>query len=252
MALSFPSDRAARLASLRSQIARLEGGRHARVRDAVPLAPGLDAVLPAGGLARGAVHEVLAEDDGAAAGFAALMLARAAGPVLWISPAPDAYPPGLAQLGLKPAGLVLVRARAGDDVLWALEEALRAPEVAGAVAFAERLDLTVSRRLQLAAEAGGGLGLVLRPDAKQVPPTACLTRWRVGARPGQGGSRHVMGDPVWRLDLLKSRGGVTGGWDVALRAGGGLEVMAVSRRPHPDPLPRAGEGQCEGPLRAAG
>ncbi len=226
----FSTDRAAVLAGLRSRVARMEGGVRPSGRGAIPVAAAVDAMLPAKGLARGALHEVLEADPGAAAGFAALMLARAGGPVLWIAPDPDAWPPGLVALGLSPADLILVRA-VGEDALWALEEALRCPAVAGAVAVCRALTLTASRRLQLAAEAGGGLGLVLRPDAEEVPPTASLTRWRVDARPGAAGPRHALADPAWRLELLKSRGGQPGAWEVALRPDGRLETPAPVVRP---------------------
>ena len=88
----------------------------------------------------------------------------AGGTVLWIAPDPDAWPPGLARFGLSPAQLVLVRAPREQDGLWAMEETLRCPAVGAALLVTRELDLTAARRLQLAAEAGGVLGLLLRPD----------------------------------------------------------------------------------------
>src|SRR5262252_5231339 len=67
----------------------------------------IDRALPGGGLARGAVHEILSadgdEEDGAlAAAFAAGILGRLAGDgtVLWCLPRPDLYGHGLAAHGL--------------------------------------------------------------------------------------------------------------------------------------------------------
>src|SRR5687767_15209543 len=133
MQSSSPLDRPAMLAALRARVARLEraGADGALARRgsaaAVPLCDAIGAALPGGGLARAAVHEVLAADPGAAAGFCGLLLARARGTVLWIAAEPDAWPPGLARFGLSPADLVLVQAPRRQDALWAMEESLRCP-----------------------------------------------------------------------------------------------------------------------------
>jgi protein ImuA len=218
-------DRPALLAALRARIGRLEraGAAAALARSGagvVHLSETIDAHLPQGGLPRAGLHEVLAAEPGAAAGFAAVILGRITaspgGPVLWIGPDPDAWPPGLARFGLSPAELVMVRAPRPADGLWAMEEALRCPAVGGALLTLSELDLTAARRLQLAAEAGGALGLLLRPDTEEAGPSAALTRWRVDALPGNGGAPglqgHSLGDPRWSLDLLRCRGGTPRSW----------------------------------------
>lgn len=212
-----PFDRPTLLSALRARIARLERSGaaealSARGEDAIPLSRAIDAGLPWGGLPRAALHEILAAEPGAAAGFAALVLARAGGTVLWIAPDPDAWPPGLARFGLSPAHLVLVRAPRAQDALWAMEETLRCPAVGAALLMTGALDLTAARRLQLAAEAGGVLGLLLRPDEDNASPTAALTRWRIGATPSDSASPHAIGDPAWSLDLLRCRGGRPATW----------------------------------------
>ncbi len=205
-----PPDRAL-IERLRSLIARGEEPRPAG--PAIPLAPPIDAALPGGGLARGAIHELLAADPGAAAALAALILARAGPPTVWIEPIPDPCPAGLAAFGLDPATLIVVRAD-GADALWAAEESLRAPVVAGVLATLPRLDLAAGRRLHLAAEAGGTLGLILRPDTPSPPPSAARTRWRISALPTPGPA-HLVGPPHWRLELVRARGAPPGTWDVA-------------------------------------
>ena len=218
----LPMDRPALLAALRARIGRLERGGAAAAlarsqAGVVNLSETLDAHLPDRGLARAGLHEILAAEPGAAAGFAAVILGRAGGTVLWIGAEQEAWPPGLARFGLSPADLVLVRAPRPTDGLWAMEEALRCPAVAGALLDLSELDLTAARRLQLAAEAGGAIGLLLRPDTNTPGPSAALTRWRAGALPGAGGSAHELGDPRWRLDLLRCRGAAPRGWTVTWR-----------------------------------
>jgi protein ImuA len=228
-------DRPALLSALRARIARLDRSAGAAsgsaaggdgipqgIPQGIPLCDAVDSALPGGGLSRAAVHEVLAAEPGAAAGFCALVLARAAGTVLWIAAEPDAWPPGLARFGLSPANLVLVQAPRPVDGLWAMEEALRCPAVSGALLVLSGLDLTAARRLQLAAEAGGGVGLLLRPDTEEAASdaSAALTRWRVGALAGTGGGPiggGGLGDPRWQLDLLRCRGGRPGSWRVVWR-----------------------------------
>ncbi len=237
---STPLDRPALIAALRARIARLEraGAAEAlaaRGEEAVSLSPAIDAALPWGGLPRAGLHEVLAAEPGAAAGFAALVLARAGGTVLWIAPEPDAWPPGLARFGLSPAQLVLVRAPRAQDALWAMEETLRCPAVGAALMIGGDLDLTAARRLQLAAEAGGVLGLLLRPDEDNAAPTAALTRWRVGAQVSDSASPHALGDPAWSLELLRCRGGRPSCWHAAwhgdqLVIEGGAARSAPARR----------------------
>jgi protein ImuA len=246
-----PLDQAAVLTALRARVARLEGtGRTSQEAGPIPVCD--DLPLPGGGLARAAVHEVQATAAGCGAAFCALLLARTGGTVLWIASGKDellAWPPGLACCGLGPANLILVRAERWPDALWAMEEALRCPAVTGALlaltwdanrqAGAGRLDLTATRRLQLAAETGGSLGLLLRPDTAEPAPTAAVTRWRVGPLPTAPAGAGL-DDPRWQLELLRARGGTPGGpWAVTWRAAEGRLDL---EREEPAPALRASRG----------
>jgi protein ImuA len=218
------------LNALRDQVARLErmgSSPNARGKAQVILgAPALDQHLPWGGLPRAALHEVAGEgadreQGAAAAGFAALWLARlqASGPVLWIAragslAAVDLHAHGLAQQSLDPKRLILVAAKRDDEALWVMEEGLKAKSLGAVLGEIETLDLTASRRLQLAAEAGGVTAFVLRRwrvaeratrDAAQ--PIAAVTRWKVASLPSDGA-----GDIRWQIDLTRCRGGKPGTW----------------------------------------
>jgi protein ImuA len=230
-----PADQRAVLERLRARLARLEalGQGDSPV---VPLGlPGIDGALPGGGLPRARLHELCGgSSHGAAVGFAAALLARlmaTGGHVVWIGPRDELFGPGLAQLGLVPERLIVVRARRPAARLWALEEALRSPGLAAALAEVDRLSLTQSRRLQLAAEAKGVTALLLRPPGAGAAPSAATTRWRIEAAPSEtalgeaaGGPRRASGRPHWRIDMFRCRGGRTGSWRIVWHEDGWREV----------------------------
>src|SRR5438477_12475865 len=191
----------------------------------------IDRALPGGGLAWGAVHGILGiggdEEDGAAAcGFIAGLLARLRmGPVLWCVKRPDLYGPGLLAHGLDPARLVIVTAPRDEDILWAIEEGLRAPGLVAVIGEIGRLPLVAGRRLPLAAERPGITAFLLRPrrnseDAarERERPSAAVTRWRIAALPAREVDdlrlRQLIGQPRWRVELLRCRGGVPAQWVV--------------------------------------
>lgn len=223
------SSKAALLAELRTRIRRLEG-MGGEEGGTLPFGvPELDAALPDGGLPLGCLHAVAAEDRGAGTAFAAALLARLAAardaPVLWIVRGRDLHAAGLAAYGLTPDRLIAVRAVREADALWAMEEALRCKRLSAVLGETGRLDLTASRRLQLAAEAGGVTGVLLTSGEERAGgASAAVTRWRVAPAPsapvlGVAGGEPGVGEPRWRLDLLRCRGGRPGSWEVGWRDG---------------------------------
>lgn len=196
----------------------------------LPLGPTIDRHLPGGGLLRGALHEVAgsgaeAEQGAPAASlFVAGALARLEGPVVWAIGAPDAppFPPALDAVGLHPDRVIYAEAGAPDAVLMVMEEALRLPGLAGVVGEIDgALGLTASRRLHLAAQAGGVIGFALRrprrvETASLAAPNAAATRWRViplpSAPPDPEAPEIGLGPARWRLELWRCRGGVPRVW----------------------------------------
>lgn len=210
----------ARLADLRRYLAEAEGfGQEAAV---LPFgAPAIDEALPWQGLPLAAVHEIenagATPEDGAAVAFLAGILARLtpARPVLWCLQRPDLHAPGLALAGLEARRLVLLRAPNERDILWAMEEGLRSRALAAVVGEVEALSTSASRRLQLAAESTGVTGFVLHRSAGPAAASAAVTRWRVAALPSAPvAGEPGIGQPRWRVELLRCRGGMPAAWDV--------------------------------------
>jgi protein ImuA len=117
--------------------------------------------------------------------------------VLWIGRRCWPYLPLLG--GLLPDSLFIdapdLRTR-----LWAIDAALRCPGVRVVVGDGSGLDLPASRRLQLAAEAGGSTGLLARPAHERATLSAAATRWLVTPLPAPS-SR-----PRWAIDCLRCKG----------------------------------------------
>lgn len=211
------------LASLRRRIARLEQSRPPLAVSRAPTGhSAIDAAL-GGGLALGRLHEAFAaepEDGAAATGFAALVacLAGRGGPVVWLREAEvqaraRLHGPGLAELGLDPARLVLGVPAAPLDLLRAAADVVRCPAVAVAVIELWRsprpLDLTASRRLAMAAETSGVTALLLRIAAEPAP-SAAQTRWRIAAAPSAALDADAPGPPAFELELMRQRSGPEG------------------------------------------
>jgi protein ImuA len=222
----FPTQHT-RLEDLRAQIARIERGPVAAPGQTLSMGSAeIDAALPNGGLALGALHEIAGagpdtEHGAAAALLTAGILARMTGPVLWAMEYADLFAPGLAGVGLHPDRVVF--AEAGKEVLATMEEGLRHPGLSAVVGeIGGRFSLIASRRLQLAAEQTGVLAIALRrsrrfDDPALMEPTAAMTRWRVAALPSPPALPHApsvpgLGPAHWRLTLTRCRGGEPGTW----------------------------------------
>jgi len=203
---------------LRERIQRLEG---AVTRRRTVLSFGvkeIDRRLPEGGLALAALHEVAgggngAVDGAAAALFAAGIAARTRGQVLWCVTRKDLFAPALAQAGLLPDRVIYVEASDEKSVLACFEEGLRHGGLGAVVAEVARLSMTASRRLQLAAEGSGSIGIAIRRWRRQAEaadfgqPTASVTRWRVSVLPSTPLPVPGVGRARWRVELIRCRAG---------------------------------------------
>lgn len=117
------------------------------------------------------------------------------------------YLPGLLGMGFPSERLIVLQPKNDADAIWGMDQALRSPAVGAVVATVHRLDDRVARRLQLATEQGGGLGMLVRDaQAAKRDPSWAEVKWRV---------RSAMHVRDWQtrwfdLELLRAAGGMTG------------------------------------------
>lgn len=231
-----------KLAGLREELRRIErSGWSEKTGKTIALGlPGIDNLLSdqaSPGLRTGCLHEFTGEG---AEAFAAILSGRLKGPVLWCADAlagSELYPPGLAAFGLDYRRLIVVRCRKPREVLAAMEDGLRCRVLAAVVGeLSGAVDLTASRRLQLAAESSGVTGFLVQsawrdqiskgpPAGRQKAagteryglamqakaPSAAFSRWSADAARNKDSAASSM---TWRLSLHRCRNGGSGAWTV--------------------------------------
>jgi protein ImuA len=223
---------------LRERIRHIEGASGRRWTVLPFGIKAIDQRLPGGGLALGALHEVAGGGNGAihgaaAALFAAGIAARTRGKVLWCLTRPDLFAPALAQAGLVPDRVIYVDAGDEKSVLICFEEGLRHGGLGAIVAEVARLSMTASRRLQLAAESSGTIGIAIRRWRRPAEAadfgqqTASVTRWRVSVLPATPLPAPGVGRPRWQLELIRCRAGESADFEVeACDAKGRLALLS--------------------------
>ncbi len=157
--------------------------------------PALDNLLPEGGWPADALVELLVPEWG----MGELQLLRPAmaaasaegGWLICISPPYIPYAPALQRWGIDLRRLLVVQPPE-REVAWVMEQALRQPHCAMVLAWPGALKPVMVRRLQLAAEAGRSLGVLLRRQQQAPLPVAL----RLSIAPQTEGAR---------VTLLKSR-----------------------------------------------
>jgi protein ImuA len=187
----------------------------------------LDAIAPGGAFTRGAIHELLTDPGDGKAMFLAMLLAGSAanpsGSIIWCERANELYPPALAAHGFPLERLFLLHPRADPqgkpirplrqtqgrqaqdgEMIWAATESLRCKGIGAVIAAVPRLSRIEARRLQLAAERGGGVGLLLRHSGQGSLHHAAATRWLIRPAPGSQTAQR------WTIQLLHGHGGRVG------------------------------------------
>lgn len=152
--------------------------------------------------------------------LAAMIAARLTGPVFWIAPAWQAdrlNPEGICRL-FSPGRLTFLEPGRAEDLLWCMEEVLRAGVVPLVISdLAAPPALTPVRRLHLAAETGAAtagtwpLGLILTPGPGGAP--GIESRWHMAPAHGVSAKR------AWHLNRLRARTAPRQAWEVTPREG---------------------------------
>ncbi|MFT3905023.1 MAG: translesion DNA synthesis-associated protein ImuA [Steroidobacteraceae bacterium] len=163
----------------------------------------LDERLPGGGWPLGALIEVMSAQSGI--GELSLLLptlcalAREGRQIACIAPPWLPNPPALAQQGLPLSQLLLIQPAQPQDALWAMEQCLRCDAFGAVLGWCPDIDARSVRRLQLAAEAGGGSGWLYRPLQALEQSSPAALRLRLQATPAG-----------LEVQLRKVRGGAPG------------------------------------------
>jgi protein ImuA len=188
----------------------------------------LDCHLPNGGLACGALHEVVPATQAAlpaTLGFIVAVLARFSSnsarnrQIIFVMPDHGSRQcgrlsgHGLNRLGFDPSRAIIVDTAHRHDSLWALLEALRSGASQAVIGMIDRLDLKTSQRLHLAATDAGLPLLLLRPS-QTLESSAAATRWRIGTAAAARDRFGSYTRPRWHLQLERCRNGRPGGWVV--------------------------------------
>ncbi|MEM9432855.1 MAG: hypothetical protein AAGA12_02955 [Pseudomonadota bacterium] len=161
--------------------------------------------------------------------FAFLIAQQCQGPILWIRASwlPERLNAAAVLNWIDPGRLIIVEAARAEDILWSMEEALRAGAVPLVVAdLPGPPALTPVRRLHLAAEAGAGqgrgapLGLILTPGQGGAP--GIETRWQITPD-------HALRQDRWHLTRSRARTEAPKSWQM-IRTGSGFSLKSTAAR----------------------
>jgi len=172
----------------------------------------LEQVRRAADWRRGAIVEWLGAGDGSGAGWLALAVAWRmciGDRILVVLDCDDGrdrhfYPPAAQALGVDVSRMVVLRPRNAQDAVWGMDQVLRCRRVGGVWGRWDRLDSRVFRRLQLAAEEGEALGMVVRPGGRRDEPSWAHLRLLVTGL-CMAGSGESMSERRWRVEVLRRR-----------------------------------------------
>ncbi len=169
--------------------------------------PGLERLLGEAGWPRGCLVEWLAEGRGTGSTGLALWASREAwrdNLLVVIDSQRELHATAAVPFAVDLSRAVFVRPKHPLDALWSLEQVLRTRGIGAVVCDVEKLSSQACRRLQLAAEIGGGLGILLRPAQARGQPSFAEYRFLVQPLPPPNKSDAAV-SRRWRVELLRAR-----------------------------------------------
>jgi protein ImuA len=215
--MAMSSSRRQVLQELSSRIQEIESRRR-RVHDgdegaAAREMAAIDALLPDGGLVRGSLMELLATAHGSGAWTLGILMAsricRSRKALVVVDVERQLYLPGAMWLGLELDRAIVVRPGNWQDAHQAVVQSLRSSAVGAVICRQEWLGMRQLRRLQIAAETGGTLAVLLRSQAALRGPSCAAVRWLVSPVAGQEGAAFLAGakgagpDARWHLSDME-------------------------------------------------
>ncbi len=187
---------------------------------------GLDELLAEQGWPSGALTEVLYRQHGIGEMQllvpALVELSRQDRWIMLIAPPFALNAAALEAAGVDTSRLLIVQPGSVRNLLWTLEESLHSGTCSAVLAWPQQLEPKAVRRLQLAAEKGGSLGLLFRPDTQAGQSSPAALRLQIAAAPGG----------LTEVTVLKQRGG----WGQPPTQ---LDLGLAEPAPQPHAAPRA-------------
>jgi protein ImuA len=183
----------------------------------------------------GAIHEFIYSEQSDAAvtgGFIAGILSslmQSGGASVWISSSGTIFPPALRYFGIDPDKIIFIELQKDQEILWAMEEALKCDGLAAVIGDISELSFTASRRLQLAVEESRVTGFLLRSNPRSLATTSCVTRWKITSLASEpAGAMPGIGFPRWNVELLKVKNGKPGNWQIEFVAGHFRHISGIT------------------------
>lgn len=171
---SFPADcRTVAIQKLRTELGQLRRGQRQAVRTDGVVSTGiaeLDDILPDRGLLRGTLSEWIAAENGSGSltlVMRAVSQAQREGTLIVVDRLRRLFAPSLMAAGVSLEETILVRPKSRTDELWAVEQSLKCPGVGVVLFHIDTLKTQDFRRLQLAAESGTAIGILVRSMSAQ-------------------------------------------------------------------------------------